>query len=104
MDRISWLNRTVDTGMVYKHLVDTGIHSPLDIYFNTIPYHDAFTRVGPGFHKSIFKNLFIGFNTVAALRSNYLNKIRCDAGMFQFTMLDVFEAIRDQVKAIAFIS
>src|SRR5687767_13010328 len=103
MNRICWLDLAVETGMVYKNLVNSGIHRSLYIYFNTVADHNAFRRRGICFRKSIFKYLLIGLDAVTTFRGNNFNKIVCNSRIFQLTMLRFFKPIGDKVKFVPFV-
>lgn len=100
MNRIRGLDLAVNAGMVYKNLVHSGIHRSLDIYFNTIPDHNAFSRPGVCFIKSIFEDLLVWLNAVTAFRGYDLYEIAGDTRIFKLTVLGILKAIGDQVKFI----
>ena len=82
MNHISWLNWTVNAGMIHENLVNPGVHRSLDIDFDTIPDHNTFSLPGICFSKSILEDLLIGFNAVTTLRSNDFEEISCNARIF----------------------
>ena len=103
MNRIRWLDLAVKARMVYKNLVHSGIHRSLDINFNTIPDHNAFSRRGICFIKSIFEDLLVWFDAVTAFRGYDFDEIACNTRIFQLTMLGFFKPIGDQVKFVPFV-